>query len=181
MQAKEAIAPSFCLNTITTGIAEAFWGSAVRFFLKCCRTVSGMAGICKGRCCIVGSVLWVGLGQQRQPFLPQNELILVSSGMHWERWEVFSGSTNAMFSHTLGCKSQDVINTQADREQPATEVWKDCFMQEAFGFGFKRLIHVSFGDYCAICSDTLWSWSSSSSLLPQKTELCCDCPAACSH
>lgn len=119
MQAKQAIAPSFCLKTISTGMAEAFLEGCCGFiFIKYYRTTSGMAGICRGRCSMAGSVLWVGLEQQTKPFFLPKEPILVYSHTQWERREVFLGSSNGMFSRTSGCESQDVINTQADRQQP---------------------------------------------------------------
>lgn len=61
------------------------------------------------------------------------------------------------------------------------QLWKGCFIQQAFGFHFEWLICVSFGDYCANCSDTRWWWSSSF-LWPgslQKPEICCDYSAVC--
>lgn len=153
MQGKQAIAPSFCLKTITTGMAEAFWGMVWGFFIKHCRTISDMAGICRGRYSIVGSVLWVCLGQQRQPFLPQNELILVYFDTQWERWGGFPGKQQcSVFTYfrlqVQGC------NKHSSWQAATREVWKSCFIQEALGF--KCLINVSFEDYCAICSDTLW-------------------------
>lgn len=98
-----------------------FWGVLWIFFLKCNKTINGVTGICRGPCSIVGSILCVGLGQQRQPFLPQYQVILVYSDIQYDR-VAFLESSNTMFSHTSGCKSQDVINTWADSKQPLTAV-----------------------------------------------------------
>lgn len=80
-----------------------------------------MTGICRGTCSIVGSILCVGLGQQRQPLLPQNQLILVYSDMQYDS-VAFLESSNTMFSHTWGCNSQDVINTSW--QQTTTDSWE---------------------------------------------------------
>lgn len=136
-------------------------GGAVDFWIKCNRTISGMTGICRRTCSIVGSILCVGLGQQRQLFLPPNQPILVYSDMQKDS-VAFWGSSNTVFSHTSGCKSQDVINTPADSNQPVTAV--KALLHSAglcIGFHFAWLINAGFGDYCATCSDTWW-WCGSS-------------------
>lgn len=132
---------------------------------------------------MVGSVPWVGLRPQRQPFLPQKELIPVSSDVQWERQGGFLGKQRCDVLTYFGMR---IPGCNTHRERPTTERCERAA-------SFRRLLVLvlndsgmwGFGDYCAICSDTLRWWSGSFSLIPlspkNPEQFCCDRPAACSH
>lgn len=184
MQAKQAIAPVFCLKTFTTDLAETCFGRrcGFLFLFNIAGLSSGVTGICRGTWSIVGSILCVGLRQQRQPFFASKS---ADSCLLWYavRQRGFLGKQQCNVLTYFGMQIPG-HNNHMSWQQPTSDSRESVV-------SFSRLLDFILHDswmraleIIALSAVTpggdeavayLWSWSL------RKSEFCCDCSAVCNQ